>query len=185
MKDMLQACKEEIAADPLALRDIIRSLHGWKRDLDDEEIDRLFGLPPLPEIDDSDGWSLERLEEQLGCKRLIYVGTSYKTIRDFIREVKPQSNDVVYDLGCGYGRVVLYGALASDAQWRGVDIVPHRIAEAQRVKEKFKIDNAQFRLGNVADQDFSDGTIFYLFDPFEQSILETVARRLEKIAKVR
>ncbi len=121
----------------------------------------------------------------MGCKRLVYVGTSYETIRDFIQQVEPQSNDVVYDLGCGYGRVVLYGALVTEAQWRGVDIVPHRIAEAQGIKEKFKIDNAQFRLGNVADQDFSDGTIFYLFDPFEQSILETVARRLEEIAKVR
>ena len=42
------------------------------------------------------------------------------------------SNDVVYDLGCGDGRIVIAAAQKFGARGVGVDIDPVRVAEAQR-----------------------------------------------------
>ncbi|HOX40563.1 MAG TPA: methyltransferase domain-containing protein [bacterium] len=145
----------------------------------DREIDKILGFDRKAE-GKVNFFSLARA---FGSEQFIYEATPYDSIRQFIEVMDPKSHDIVYDLGAGYGRVVLFGALLSPAIFVGIEIVPERVRLAERIRRHLEIENAYFKVGNVLSHDFSDGTIFFLFNPFVQETLEAVGERLRKIAK--
>jgi SAM-dependent methyltransferase len=115
-----------------------------------------------------------------------YEGSPYYEIKEFLDLVQPKPGDVVYDLGSGYGRVVFMGALIyPDVTWKGIEFVDERVNSANEVKDKLGLINAQFMQGNVRDMDFSDGDIFYMFNPFSEETLEVVMDKLHKIARLK
>ncbi|MCC6611228.1 MAG: class I SAM-dependent methyltransferase [Burkholderiales bacterium] len=76
--------------------------------------------------------------------------------------VKP--GDVVYDLGCGDGRIVITAARQYGATGVGIDIDPERIAEAKENAKKARVgDKVKFRQGDVFEADFHDATVVTLF----------------------
>lgn len=112
-----------------------------------------------------------------------HVWTPYPKIRAAIRNLDITTHDVLYDLGAGYGRVPLYGALATQAMCKGIELVPARAAVATAAIERLNLDNAAMLVGNVLDQDFTDGTVFYMYAPFSEYTNEEVMKRLRGIAK--
>lgn len=91
-------------------------------------VDTLLGIPYI------DGG----IEEDTGTQyinrynypeRSKYQGTDYQVTRYLLNKVKPGPQDIVYDLGCGYGRVILYGALTTEARYRGIEIVGERVSD--------------------------------------------------------
>ncbi len=145
----------------------------------DARIDELLGIPES----DHRTWERELEERYDGLEQTYYEGTSYERIREIFRALKLTAGDVVYDLGCGYGRLVFYGALTTEAQFRGVELVPERVRAARAVKERLAIENAEIVEGHVLGQDFSDGNIFYMFDPFSKETLWQVLERLQTISE--
>ena len=98
-----------------------------------------------------------------------------------MRATQPQEGQVFYDLGSGQGRVVLYGALASDAKFIGIELLQERVDACNKTKARLGINNAEFLVGHVTDFDISDGDIFYLFNPFVQETLKKVVGTLHDI----
>ncbi len=94
-------------------------------------------------------------------------------------------SDVLYDLGSGFGRVPIYTSLATRAQCKGIEIVPERVAESIAVKNNLGVDNLEFVQGNVLEHDYSDGTIFFLFNPFAHQTLEAVNEKLRQLAQTK
>jgi SAM-dependent methyltransferase len=79
-----------------------------------------------------------------------------------LAEVKP--GDVVYDLGCGDGRIVITAAQKYGATGVGIDIDPARIVEANQNAKKARVtDKVKFRQGDVFQADFHDATVVTLF----------------------
>ena len=77
-------------------------------------------------------------------------------------EVKP--GDVVYDLGCGDGRIVVMAAAKFGARGVGVDIDPKRIDEARANAAKAGVtDRVEFRLGDLFNADISAATVVTLY----------------------
>ena len=112
-----------------------------------------------------------------------YEGTEYAEIRRFLKIVQPKAGDVVYDLGAGYGRVVLMGAITHPkATFKGVELVSERVREANEIRDRLGLENAQFIHGNVRDVDLSDGNIFYMFNPFTSETLSIVMAKLGDVA---
>jgi SAM-dependent methyltransferase len=75
--------------------------------------------------------------------------------------VKP--GDVVYDLGCGDGRIVI-AAAERGARGVCVDIDPLRIAEAQENARKAGVEGRiEFRHENLFDTDLRGATVVMLF----------------------
>ncbi len=124
----------------------------------------------------------EASESLLAVEQLLYQPTSYDILREFIREVRPSKQDVIYDLGCGRGRVVLYGALTTPAKCRGVELVGAWVADGIRCATTRGIASASFIEAPVQDVPFDDGTIFYMFNPFSHGTLASVVERLERLA---
>jgi cyclopropane fatty-acyl-phospholipid synthase-like methyltransferase len=64
-----------------------------------------------------------------------YEPTSYAIVEEMLDMAGVTSNDVVYDLGCGDGRVVIMAAKRRGAKGIGVDLDPARVRESRQNAE--------------------------------------------------
>lgn len=164
---------------PAQIRSHVRALHRSSKPIDDRELDALLGIRERESRLDGVELVLELGNELIDA----YDGTPYDVVREAIRGLAPKRGDVFYDLGCGYGRVVLWGALVSDAVVRGIELVPQRLAPARRAVERLALRNAALIQGNVLSTPFDDGNLFFLFDPFFRDTFRRVSRHLARIAR--
>jgi methylase of polypeptide subunit release factors len=75
-----------------------------------------------------------------------------------------QKDDIVYDLGCGDGRIVIAAARDFGARGVGIDIDPVRIAESKENALKAGVaDRVEFREEDLFEADFHDATVVILF----------------------
>lgn len=73
-------------------------------------------------------------------------------------------DDVVYDLGCGDGRIPIAASELCGARGVGVDIDPQRIDESLRhARESGLLDRVTFRHENLFESNISDATVVILF----------------------
>jgi len=92
-----------------------------------------------------------------------YEPTPPEVVRTMLllAEVKP--GDVVYDLGCGDGRIVVEAARLG-ARGVGVDIDPERIREARaNVRAAGVEERVELRQGDLFETDLSPATVVTLF----------------------
>ncbi len=61
-----------------------------------------------------------------------YVSTPYEMANEMIRLADVKEDDVVYDLGCGDGRLVIEAVRKAGCRGVGVDIDPERIKESRK-----------------------------------------------------
>lgn len=80
---------------------------------------------------------------------------------------------MLYDLGCGDGRMVVTAAKRYGARGIGVDLDPQRIAEARANAKRAGVENrTQFFVGDLFETDLSDATVVTLY------LLNSINRRL-------
>ena len=73
-------------------------------------------------------------------------------------------NDVVYDLGCGDGRIPIAAAKKYGARGVGIDIDPARIEESRANARAAGVEHlVEFRLGNALEADVSSATVVTLY----------------------
>jgi ubiquinone/menaquinone biosynthesis C-methylase UbiE len=73
-------------------------------------------------------------------------------------------NDVVYDLGCGDGRIVVTAAKERGARGVGIDLNPERIAEANaNARTAGVTDRVRFMVGDLFAADFAPATVVTLY----------------------
>jgi ubiquinone/menaquinone biosynthesis C-methylase UbiE len=93
-----------------------------------------------------------------------YVPTPMEVVNKMLDMGKVGSKDVLYDLGCGDGRIVVTAAKERGARGVGIDIDPQRIAEANENAQKAGVkDRVQFRVGDLFKSDFSPATVVTLY----------------------
>jgi SAM-dependent methyltransferase len=95
------------------------------------------GLPPAPPARTPD---------------VIWVPTRDAVVAGMLGLAKVTKDDVVYDLGCGDGKIVIAAAKQFGARGVGVDIDPQRIAEANAAAKTAGVtDRVTFILGDIFD----------------------------------
>jgi SAM-dependent methyltransferase len=105
-----------------------------------------------------------------------YVPTDQDVVDGMLKLAKVTKNDVVYDLGCGDGRIVITAAKKYGATGTGVDINPQRIKEARQNATTAQVtDKVTFVEGDLFDTDFSKATVVTLY------LLPSVNLRLRPI----
>jgi cyclopropane fatty-acyl-phospholipid synthase-like methyltransferase len=93
-----------------------------------------------------------------------YVPTPPQVVDAMLKMAQVTSSDVVYDLGCGDGRIVVMAAEKYGARGVGVDLDPRRIAEAnENAKLAHVTDKVKFVVQDVFDTDFTDATVVTLY----------------------
>ena len=98
--------------------------------------------------------------QQTGALRqpdVIYVPTPQEVVDAMLKLANVTAKDVVYDLGCGDGRIPITAAKSFGARGVGIDIDPQRIKEATEnlktagVGEKVKFMNADLFETNISE----------------------------------
>ncbi|MFC0252193.1 SAM-dependent methyltransferase [Massilia consociata] len=93
-----------------------------------------------------------------------YVPTPQEVVDRMLAMGKVGKNDVLYDLGCGDGRIVVTAAKVHGARGTGIDLNPVRIAEAQENAKKAGVaDRVNFRVGDLFKTDVSPASVVTLY----------------------
>jgi uncharacterized protein (TIGR03000 family) len=103
-----------------------------------------------------------------------YVPTPDDIVEAMLKLGGVGRNDVVYDLGCGDGRMVIAAVFKAEAKRGvGVDIDPVRIRESKANAKKVGVeDKVEFRLGDVLKvKDLSEATVVLLYMGDELNML--------------
>ena len=102
-----------------------------------------------------------------------YVPTPMPVVQQMLEMGGVRRGDVLYDLGCGNGRIVVTAAKERGARGVGVDIDPDRIAEANENARKAGVQaRVQFRRGDLFQTDVSPANVVTLY------LLPDINRRL-------
>ncbi len=92
-----------------------------------------------------------------------YVPTPQIVVDRMIQLGNVDAKDVVYDLGCGDGRLVITAA-QKGARGMGVDLNPVRISEATANAQKAGVTNrVQFKVANLFETDVSPASVVTLY----------------------
>lgn len=95
---------------------------------------------------------------------VIWVPTDLAIVTEMLTLAGVTRDDVVYDLGCGDGRIVIAAAKEFGARGVGVDLDPRRIREAQHYAVKAGVaDLVTFRVQDLFDTDLREATVVTLF----------------------
>ena len=95
---------------------------------------------------------------------VIFVPTPNEVVDKMLEVAKVNSKDVVYDLGCGDGRIVITAAQKYGVRAVGIDIDPKRIAEANANAKAAKVtDKVRFVEGDLFEADIGEATVVTLY----------------------
>lgn len=95
---------------------------------------------------------------------VIFVPTDLAIVKAMLTLAGVTRDDVVYDLGCGDGRIVITAAREFGARGVGVDLDPRRIREARAHADRAGVgDRVTFRVEDLFDADIQDATVVTLF----------------------
>jgi SAM-dependent methyltransferase len=93
-----------------------------------------------------------------------YVPTPQEVVDRMLELAQVTKNDVVYDLGCGDGRIVITAARKYGAHGVGVDIDPQRISEATANAKQAGVEGlVEFKLHDAMTVDLSPATVVTLY----------------------
>lgn len=93
-----------------------------------------------------------------------YVPTTEQAVEQMLKLADVKKSDVVYDLGCGDGRIVIAAAKTFGARGVGIDINPERIREAKENAKKAGVESlVRFEENDLFEADIHEATVVTLF----------------------
>lgn len=93
-----------------------------------------------------------------------YLPTTDEAVQAMLKLADVKSGDVVYDLGCGDGRIVIAAAKNFGAHGVGIDINPERIKEARENARKAGVEDlVRFEENDLFQADIHEASVVTLF----------------------
>jgi SAM-dependent methyltransferase len=116
-----------------------------------------------------------------------YVPTPQDVVERMLALAQVSSSDVVYDLGCGDGRIVVTAARKYGAKGVGVDFNPDRIRESEANAKAAGVEHlVSFRLQDAMTVDVSPATVvtLYLLSSSNAKLRPILTRQLRPGARI-
>ena len=116
-----------------------------------------------------------------------FVPSPMDVVERMLTLAKVGANDVVYDLGCGDGRIVIAAAQKFGARGVGVDIDPRLIGEANAAARDAGVsDRVKFLVQDAMTVDVSDATVvtLYLLSASNVKLRPVLTRQLRRGARI-
>ena len=108
--------------------------------------------------------SAEPKKEKKTAPDVVYVPTPNDVVAKMLELAQVKKSDLVYDLGCGDGRIVVTAAKKFGAKGIGFDINPVRIKESLDNIEKNKVgDLVEIKNEDIFELDLSDASVITLY----------------------
>ena len=112
-----------------------------------------------------------------------YVPTPDDIVDEMIKLAKVTKDDVVFEPGCGDGRIVVASVKAGAKKGVGIDLDKDRVKESKAaVKAASLVDKIEIREGDALEvKDYADATVvmLYMGEEFNQLIRPTLLRDLK------
>jgi len=112
------------------------------------------------------GQAQQTLPPPVRTPDIFWVPTPDAVVTGMLKLANVGKNDVVYDLGCGDGKIVIAAVQQFGARGVGIDIDPQRIQESNENAKKAGVtDRVQFILGDIFDPNvkIGDATVVTLY----------------------
>ena len=110
---------------------------------------------------------------------VVYVPTPEDVVHAMLELAKVTREDVVYDLGCGDGRIVAAAAKRWGCRGVGIDLSPARVRESLELAERANVSHLlEIREENIFDTDLSEATVvaLYLSPPLNRQLVPQLER---------
>lgn len=115
----------------------------------------------------------EREPEMVFCQP-----TPARIIFELVEKAHLTPEDVFYDLGSGLGQVPILVHLLSGATARGVEFEPAYCDYARACAADLNLSRVEFLNVDARAADYSEGTVFFMYTPFEGRLLQDVLEKL-------
>ncbi len=93
-----------------------------------------------------------------------YIPTTETAVKAMLELAEVKSSDIVYDLGCGDGRIVIAAAKRYGARGVGIEIDPVRVREAKKNARQAGVESrVEFREQDLFQANFRQATVVTLF----------------------
>ena len=116
---------------------------------------------------------------------VFYQPTPARIIFELVERAALQQDDTFYDLGSGLGQVVILVSLLSGVTAKGIEFDPAYCEYARRCAQELNLSGVDFINVDAREADYADGTVFFLYTPFEGRMLQDVLERLSGEAQKR
>ena len=139
------------------------------------------------EADPVKSWLCARWADKSEHKdSLVYCPADYFNIRRTVRVLAPIKDDVFYDIGCGKGRVICVLARLALRRVVGIDVSESLCKAARRNVERLRRRKApvEIRCEDAAQTELSDGTIYFMFNPFGETTMRAFLSNIERSLNV-
>jgi SAM-dependent methyltransferase len=116
-----------------------------------------------------------------------YVPTRFPVVEEMLKMAGVTKADVVYDLGCGDGRIVITAAQRYGCRGVGFDIDPERIRECLENAQKAGVtERVKFIEGDLFQADFHEATVLpmYLLTTVNLRLRPKILRELQPGSRV-
>ncbi len=131
---------------------------------------------------ESPGWWRGRASDKARhADNRAYGTPDYYYIRKIIRRLRPTTQDVVYDIGAGKGRILCVMSRYSVKKCVGIELFEDFCEVARRNAQRMRGQRCpiEMRCEDAVQTDLSDGTIFFLFNPFGAATMREVLANLK------
>jgi hypothetical protein len=103
-----------------------------------------------------------------------YQKTPARIILELVEKSRFTKEDIFFDLGSGLGQVAILINLLSGIPTRGVEFEPAFCHYASACAAQLNLPNVKFINADAREADYSEGTVFFMYTPFEGNMLQTV-----------
>jgi precorrin-6B methylase 2 len=110
-----------------------------------------------------------------------YDSPEYWYIRLMVRRLKLTREDVFYDMGCGMGRVLCIMARRQIRKCVGIELLEPLCQDARSNALRLRGRKTPIEVicADAATADLSEGTVYYLYNPFGKDTLRDFLANLE------
>jgi hypothetical protein len=115
---------------------------------------------------------------ELEPEMVLYQRTPARIIFELVRRANLAPQDCFYDLGSGKGHVATLVHLLSGATARGVEFEPAFCEYARACAAALDLTEVEFINMDARQADYAEGTVFFLYTPFDGAMLLEVLARL-------
>lgn len=92
------------------------------------------------------------------------VPTPYEAVTALMKLARPKSTDVLYDLGCGDGRVLIAATTVYGCKSVGIELNPETAEEAKQAVSLFQLqDRIKVAQGDVLDYTYPQATLVTVY----------------------
>jgi hypothetical protein len=119
-----------------------------------------------------------RLDQEM----VFYQQTPARIIFELAEMMQLSSDEVFFDIGSGLGHVPILINLVSGAKTTGIEYEAAYCSYAKNIAAHLRLSNVQFINADAREEDYSAGTVFFLYTPFRGTMLQEMLHILKNIS---